>query len=150
MTQINKKLKNIETSCKALGAAMFMFTVCLYMAIGALFALVSDEAFYYHIAFAFIIQGIIVSLVASTVWMLCFLVTKSWGFITRYLLALGIWAVLFVISMLVPIISVIEGHLIWVICSAVSTLIFGTAVAVASNMHFRKTGTRSVLLWEIN
>jgi len=150
MTKINNELKKMELSCKALGAAMFMGTVCLYMAIGALFTFVSSEAFYYHISFTFLLQGIVVSLAASAVWVLCFSLTKAWGFSIRYLLALITLAALFAVSMLIPAINVVEGHFIWVISGVISTLAFGTAVAVSSNIHFRKTGSRSVLLWEIN
>ncbi|MCL2376636.1 MAG: hypothetical protein FWC76_04485 [Defluviitaleaceae bacterium] len=147
MTKINKKM---ELSCKALGAAMFMFTVCLYMAIGALFASMGGEVFNYHISFALLIQGIAVSLVASTAWVLCFSFNKPWGFFTRYIISLVALAALFVISMLIPVVNGAEGHFIWIISGIASTFVFGTAVAVSSNMHFRKTGLRSALLWEIN
>jgi len=150
MTKMNEKLKKMELSCKALGAAMFMFTVCLYMAIGTVLALVSGNAFYYHISFAFLIQGIAMSLIASSAFVLPFSLSKSWGFLMRYLIALAVLAALFIISMLIPAISAVEGYFVWAISGVISAFVFGTAVAVSSNMHFRKTGSRSALLWEIN
>jgi len=147
MTKICKKL---ELSCKALGAAMFMGAICLYMAIGALFTFVSGGGFYYHVPFVLLAQGIVVSMMASAMWAVCMSLAKSWGFFTRYLLVLVVLAALFVISMLIPVINGVDGHLIWIISVAVSTFAFGTAVAVYSNMHFRKTGTISALIWEIS
>lgn len=146
---MKKMNKEMELSYKALSAAMFMGTVCLYMAIGAVFALVSGEGFNYHVSFAFLIQGVVVSTLASIVCVLCFGSAKSWSFVTRYLLTLLILSALFILSMLIPVIGSTKGHFMWVISGAASILAFGTAVAVLSNQHFKKTGTRSVLLWEL-
>jgi len=142
--------KKIELSCKALGAGMFMGTVCLYMAIGAVFAFVSGESFYYHISFAFLIQGMAVSMIVSAMWVLCFSLAKPWSFLARYLLALIIMAALYTISMLIPVINGTEGHFMWIVSGIISTFAFGTTVAVSSNMLFKKTGSRSALLWEMN
>jgi len=148
MTKISKK--QIELSCKALGAGMFMGIICLYIAIGALFTLVSGEGFYYHVSFAFLIQGIVVSMTASVIWLLYFSLSKSWSFLTRYLLAFITLAALFIISMLIPAINGAEGYFIWVISGFISTFAFGTGVAVSSNKHFRNTGSRTALIWEIS
>ena len=129
---------------------MFMGTICLYIAIGALFAFVSGEGFYYHISFVFLIQGMVVSMIASSMWVLCFSLVKSWSFFARYSLAFITLAALFVTSMLLPVISGTEGHVIWIVSGIISTFAFGTAVAVSSNKYFRITGSRSALLWEIS
>jgi len=128
---------------------MFLGTVFLYMVIGSIFALVSRESFYYHIPFAFLIQGIIKSMVISFVWTLCFSNIKAWGFFKRYLLALMVLVVLAVISMLIPLINGVQWFAIWIISGIISSLIFGTAVAASSNMYHKKTGKRNALLWEI-
>jgi len=146
MTKISKKL---ELSCKALGAGMFMLNVILYMAIGAISAFIGQEH-YYHVSFAFLIQGAAVSMIASTAWVLLFSFNKSWGFFTRYLLALIVLAASFAVSILIPAISMTEGYLLWIVSGIISTLTFGTAVAVSSNRLFGKTGSRSALLWEIS
>ena len=147
MKKISKK---IELSCKALGAAMFMGTVCLYMALGALFVFVSDAGFYYNISFAFLIQGILVSMIASAVWVLCFSSVKARGFFARYVPAFIGLAALFAASMLIPAIRGTEGYVLWIASGFLSTFAFGTAVAVSGNRYFKKTGTRSALLWEIS
>jgi len=144
---MKKMSKEMELSCKALGAAIFMGIVCLYMAIGAL---LGGDHFHYHVSFAFLMQGIAVSMLSSAMWVLCFGSANLWRFFTRYLLILVILAVLFAMSMLIPAINAIEGHFIWIISGIISTLAFGTAVAVLSNKRFKKTGTRSTLLWEIS
>ena len=146
MNIINKEM---EVSCQALGAAMFMATACLYMAIGVLFAFVNQESFYYHVSFAFLIQSVAVSMSASTVWVLCFGFIKAWGFITRYFLALLILVILFGISMLIPAINSLDGSLLWIISGLISTIAFGTGLAILSEKHLRQTGIRSVLIWEI-
>jgi len=89
------------------------------------------------------------SLIASAAFVLPFSLTKSWGFFTRYIIALVTLAALFTASMLIPVIHIVEGHFLWLISGAISTFVLGTAVAVLSNMYFRKTGSRSALLWEI-
>ena len=141
--------KDMELSCKALGAAMFLGIICAYIAIGAAFAFVSGTDFYYHVSFAFLIQGIAVSMIASAAWVLCFSLAKSWSFLTRYLLVLTISAALFATSMLIPAINATEG-LIWLISGIISTFSFGTGVAILSSKHFKNTGARSTLLWELN
>jgi len=147
---MKKITKEMELSIKALGAAMFMGTVCLHIAIVALFAFISGDNFYYHISFAFLIQGMIASMLASATWALCFGSTKSWRFLAKYLLTTIILVALFAITMLIPAINSTEGHFIWIVSGLISTFAFGTAVAVLSDKHFKKTGSRSVLLWELN
>ena len=147
--KLKKISKETELSCKALGAAMFMAAVCLYMAIGAVFASVSGEDFYYHISFVFLIHGMIVSMLSSVLWVLCFGLVKPWGFFCRYLIALIILTALFGLSILMPVINSTEEHFLWIISSLISTLAFGTAIAVLSEKRLRKTGVRSVLLWEL-
>jgi len=147
MTKISKK---VELSCKALGAGMFMGIVCLYMALGALSAFVRSEDFYFHVSFAFLIQGMVVSMAASVIWALCFSLNKSWGFFTRYLLVLIALAILFLLSVLFPAIRMTEGYYIWIISGIISTFAFGSAVAVSSSRLFAKTGTRTTLIWEVS
>jgi len=142
--------KKIELSCKALGAGMFMGTVCAYLAIGAVLTFISSGGFYYHVTFPLLIQGIVVSMAASALWVLCFTHAKGWGFATRYMVAFVPLAVLFVISVFLPVINGAEGHILWVASGVFSTLAFGTTVAVASNKHYKNTGSRSALLWEIS
>jgi len=146
---MKKMNKNVELSCKALGAAIFMGIVCLHMGIEALFALISGNNFNYHISFAFLIHGIVISMPASAAWVLCFGSAKPWSFFTRYLLALTVLVALFTITILIPAINSTEGHFTWVVSGIISTFSFGTAIAVFSNKHFRKTGIRSTLIWEI-
>jgi len=147
MTKICKK---VELSFKALGSAIFMGTVCLYMAIGALLALVSGEAFYYNVPFTFLMQGMGMSMLAAPAWVLCFGSGKPLSFSARYLLVLIILAVLTAVSMSIPAINSTDGHFVWVISGIISTLAFGTTVAVLSNKHFRNTGARCTLLWELS
>ena len=144
-----KKNKDIELSCKALGAAMFMLTVVLYMVIGTLYARISGEDFNYHVSFAFLIQGMIVSMLSSLIWIVCFGFIKSWRFFTRYLLLFIVIVAFFVVSILIPIINSAEGYGIWIISGVISTFVFTTAVAVLSEKQRKKTGARSVLLWEL-
>ena len=147
---MKKMSKQMELSFKALGAAMFMGTVFLHMAIGALFGFISEENFYYNVSFALLIQGMAVSMLASAAWVLCFGCAKPWGFVPRYLLALVVLAALFAISIYIPVINSTENYFTWVVSGVVSTLAFGSAVAMLSNKRFRKTGSRSTLLWELN
>ena len=147
MTKICKKQ---ELSYKALGAAMFMGAICLHMAIGVLFARVNGRGFYYHVPFALLVHGIVASMAVSAAFSLCISLAKSWGFVARYLLALLVLVALLAISILIPVINRVDGYHIWLISVAISTFAFGTAIAVYSNMHFKNTGLRSALIWEIS
>ena len=144
-----KNLKKIETSSKSLAAAMFMATVCLYMIIGALISSRMYDVFYYHIPFCFLIQGVVVSLAASAVWMAAFAHGKQWGFFVRYLLAFIVITVLFGASVLIPAINSEAGHLRWLLSSFIVTIGMGTALAVKNEKYFKNTGKRSVLIWEL-
>jgi len=143
------KHKEMELSGKALGAAMFMATAVIYMAIGAIFAVLNREGFNYQLPFAFLIQSMIVSLVSSLMWVVCFGVIKSWKFFARYSMLLLFILALAGVSMLIPVVNAIEGHFIWIISGLISTFAFGTAVAVMSEKQLKKTGARSVLIWEL-
>jgi len=148
MKETNKD-KDMELSFKALGAGMFMGTAVLYMAIGGLFAMISEGDFYYHVSFAYLIQGMIVSMASSIMWMVCFGLIKSWQFLARYLLLFITIVTLSGGSMLIPFINSTDGHFVWIISNLISTLAFGTAVAILSEKQLKKTGARSVLLWEL-
>ena len=141
---MKKISKEMETSCKALGAAMFMATVLIYMGIGALYAQIYGGHFYYHIPFAFLIQAFIVAMIGSVVWVLSFKL-GSHGFAARYLLALVITLAMFGISLLIPIINGTPGHFLWLISGIFSILAFGTPLAALSEKAFKATGERP--LW---
>ena len=146
---MKKISKHTEMSCKSMGAAMFTATVCLYMMAGSLFALASNEQFYYHAPFSFLIQGMIASMIASVVWAVSFGYVKSWNFFARYLLSLIILAVLFGASILIPAINSVAKHYLWVSSGFIASLGMGTAFAVVSEKHFRSTGLRSTIIWEL-
>jgi hypothetical protein len=146
MAKMNKEM---ELNYKTLGASMFLASVCLYMAVGALFAFISSEDFYYQIPFSFLIQGVIVSMSVSIAWTLCFGLDKAWGFLTRYILIFIILLALSGISIVIPSINSIKGHFLWIISCFFASLAFVTGVSVMSIKYKTKTGIRSVLLWEI-
>ena len=146
---MKKKYKNLELSSKALGAAMFMFTVCLFMGICALYNALNEESVNTNIPFALLIHGIILSIMCSGVWVLFFGLGEKCGFVSRYLPALVLTGSLFGISMIIPVIKNADEAFFWIICGFVSTFLFGSGVAVLSEIKRRKTGIRSVLLWEL-
>ena len=146
---MKKISKSMEVSCQALGAAIFMTTACFYMVAGAIFNWAGSGDFYFHIPLAFLIQGVVISMIASVVWTLLLGVVTSYTFLVRYLLALIVLSALLGVSILIPAINSTTGHFIWIISSFVSIFFFGTALAALSQKHFKKTGVRSVLVWEI-
>ena len=146
---MKKISKHMEISCQSLGVAIFMCTVCIYMVVVAIFTWISNGDFYFNIPFAFLIQGVAISMMASIVWTLVLGLMKSWVFLARYFLALIILVALLGVSMLIPAINSTTGYFIWIISSFVSLFFFGTALAALSEKHFKKTGDRSVLVWEI-
>ena len=146
---MKKIYKDMELSSKALGAAIFMATVCLYMGIGAINARISEADFNYYIPFAFLIHGVIISLMVSGAWVLCFGLIKTKGFIFRYLFTLITILALYGITLLFPVIISKESYFIWVISSFVSAFLFLTGVSVLNEMLYKKTGARNVLLWEL-
>ena len=149
MMKKTNKNKDLELSFKALGAGMFMGTAVLYMAIKALLVIIGEEGFYYHVSFAFLIQGMIVSMAASIMWVVCFGLIKSWNFSARYLVLFIVIVALSGVSMLIPVINTTDGRFVWIISNLVSTLAFSTAVAVLSEKQLKQNGARSVLLWEL-
>jgi len=146
---MKKISKHMEISCQSLGAAMFMAAVCVYMAAGIIIGWASEEGFRYHIPFVFLLQGVVLSMTASIVWTLFFGLIKSWKLPAKYFSAMAVVAALLGISMLIPAINSKPGHFIWIISCFISTIGFGTLLAVFSEAYLKKTGERSVLVWEI-
>ena len=146
---MKKKYKELELSSKSLGAAMFMFAVCIYMVITAILNAQNCENIIYHVTFAFLIHGIILSLICSGVWVLFFGLGDKCGFFSRYFPALALTAILYGISLIIPAIKNIDGALFWIVSGFSSSFLFGTSVALLSEKKKRTTGTRSVLLWEL-
>ena len=146
---MKKKFKDLELSSKALGAAMFMFTVCLFMAICALYNAFNEESVNTNIPFALLIHGIIMSLICSSVWILFFGLGEKCGFVSRYLTALVLTGSLFGISMIVPVIKNADGFFFWIVSGFASSFLFGSGIAVLSEIKRKKTGIRSALLWEL-
>ena len=149
IADMKTKYKDIELSGKSLGAAMFMATVCLYMAIGALSARLSGADFYYHIPFVFLVHGVIISLLAAGVWVINFGLIKTKGFGFRFLFTLIILTALFGISIKLPVINSNIGYELWIISGLISTAAFIIGVSVLSEKYLKKTGSRTVLLWEL-
>ena len=141
--------KETELSIKALWASMFMATICIYIIAGFILRLFDVEDFSHYISFAFLIQGLVISMIGSAAWTLSFGHNKNWRFVARYLLSLAIMAASFAVSMLIPVINAAQWHLLWLICGLFSTIAFGTGIAVFSEKHLKKTGKRSALLWEV-
>ena len=144
-----KVSKHTEMSLKSMGAAMFMFTIALYMIAGGLFALSTSEHFYYHVHFVFLIQGMIVSMAASAVFAISFGYVKSWNFLARYSLVTALLAALFGTSMLIFAANAVAGYHLWVLSGFIATFAMGTAFSIVSEKHFRSTGQRSVIIWEL-
>jgi|GEM_PF-1283601 len=149
MKDMKSKHKELEMSIKALGAAMFMATVCLYLLVGGVAFLLGREEFQFHVPFAFLIQGLIASMAASAAWMLCVGNIKKMGFAAKYLMVMAITLALFGMSALIPAIRSTDGVWLWLASGLVATVAFGTAIAATSEKRLKKTGTRSVLLWEL-
>ena len=144
-----KKFKDIETSCKSMGAAMFMFNVCIYMAVRTLSAAFLNIKIYYQIPFAFIIHGIIISMISSALWFLFFGFIKQWCFLPRYLLTLLVLVAFFGLSALIPVINSNAGYYHWIISGFASVFLMGTAFSVANEKTYKNTGKRIVLIWEL-
>ncbi|MCL2373601.1 MAG: hypothetical protein FWC78_09420 [Defluviitaleaceae bacterium] len=140
--------KKVELSCKALGAAVFMGMICIYMGLGVIFWLLGWGVVS-QISFWFLLQGIALAMVASGAWVLSFGAGKNWGFGARYLLAIGVLAAAVGLSVAIPGLRAMDGFYLWLASGTGAALAFGNAVAVLSHRHFKATGLRSSLLWEI-
>jgi len=141
--------KETELTIKALGAAMFMATVCLYMAVGFVLSHAVLDDFVFTLHFALLIQGILASLLASAGWVICIGLTKTGSFLVRYLLAVVLNLGVFAITLLIPGINLIEWYMLWLACGVFSTIAFGTGVAALSHRQLKKYGRETVLLWQL-
>ena len=139
----------MELSSKALGAAMFMATVCLYMGIEIIKAKTSDADITCYIPFAFLLHGIVFALMTSGAWVLCFGLIKTKNYIITALLTLIILLIITGVSIVLPVINTKAGYLIWIISCFASSFLFITGVTALYIKLEIKTGIRSVLLWEL-
>ena len=53
------------------------------------------------------------------------------------------------ISAFVPVISKSDGYIMWILSCMISLYGFGLLLAFYSERYYKKTGIRSVLVWEI-
>ncbi|MCL2365122.1 MAG: hypothetical protein FWC71_10720 [Defluviitaleaceae bacterium] len=141
--------KEIELSIKALSAAIFMATICMHMIVGFVLRLLNVYEGYLHVSFAFLMQGMVISMTGAAAWVLSFGYGKAWSFGARYVLAAVISMVVAGVSMLVPAIHAAELHLYWLASGLICSFAFGTAIAVLSEKRLKISGACSVLLWEL-
>jgi len=141
--------KHMEVSCQSLGAAMFMAIVCIYMIIGAITVWAGNGAFYYHIQFTLLIQGVIISMSASIIWTLFLGMSSIKSLFAKIFLCSMIIMILLGISVLIPAINKSDGYIFWILSCIISLFGFGILLALYSERYYKKTGVRSVLVWEI-
>jgi hypothetical protein len=77
-----KKIMAFVLPIKAMAAMIFAGFICLYMISGILYAVVTGVEFNYMIPFAFVFQGLGLSVLISILWELFFgnTVIKKWRF----------------------------------------------------------------------
>jgi hypothetical protein len=120
------------------------------MIVGYISTLITGTEFYFSLPFAFILHGVIITLIISGVWVMLFGLNKSWKFIVRYSLFLITLIILYVLSIFNPIMNSIAGYHLWLICSFI--VVFGsmTGFSIANEKYFINKGERNVLIWEIS
>ncbi|MDR2962503.1 MAG: hypothetical protein LBU90_02510 [Bacteroidales bacterium] len=145
-----KKLsREMEVSWQAMAAVTFMVSACLYVIYNLLYVFIQRvEGAHLVVPAAFIIHGVMVSVLYSGAFILCFGMVEHWRGLARYFCALAILLTLFGVSLLIPQIRSNEG-LIWLAALFAVSFPFLTAVSILSEKRHTKTGIRSVLLWEL-
>ena len=128
---------------------MFMAAVCFYIIICSITPLIGNEDISYHITFALLIHGVIISMSASIVWTLILSIKKIKSAFLRTLLCSIIIVIMLGISIFIPVLNSSNGFIIWILSCIISLFGFGILLAVYSEIYFKKTGIRSVLVWEI-
>ena len=141
--------KHMEVSCQSLGAAMFMAIVCFYMIIRAVITLIGDDVSFYHVPFSLLIQGVIISMSSSIIWTLILGISSIKSLVIKVILCLMFIIILLFVSVLIPVVNKSDGYIIWILSCAISLFGFGILLAFYSEKYYKRTGVRSVLVWEI-
>ena len=122
--------KNSVVTWIALGATMFMATVCIYLIIGILISSKIYPVFYYYVPFSFLVQGLVMSMAASGVWLVLFGNKKLMHFMIRFIIAMVIITAFYLISDQIPAINSLVGHLRWIWSCCVAILVLGVPFSI--------------------
>ena len=127
--------RNTVITWIAMCAAMFMTTVCVYILIGTLISSKIYEVFYYYVPFSFLIHGMVLSMVAASLWLMFFGQKKSLRFLVRFLIVLAILATLYLISTQISVIYSLVGYLRWIWSCYIAILGLGVPFSIMKEKH---------------
>ncbi len=132
---MNKINKNIIAIWLAVGAVIFMAAVCVYLLIGTLISSKIYPVFHYYVPFSFLVQGMVMSMAASGMWLLLFGNKKPLPVSVRYLIAIVILLVLYFISVRIPAINSLVGHLRWLWSCCIAVLALGVPFSIVKEKN---------------
>lgn len=138
-----KKMMSYILPAKTFAAMIFTGFICLYMMTGSIYAVVTGESFDYAIPFAFVLQGLILSLLISLLWAALFNNTmdRKLRYFPRLLLFSFALTVAFAVSLLTFVAIPTGWTKIWLIadgCVAVGVII----LSFISEVYYKATGKR--------
>ncbi len=134
---MRKSIKTQIITWIAFGAILFMTTVCIYLLIGTLISSKIYPVFYYYVPFSFLVQGMLMSMAASGVWLLLFGYKKLLHFSIRYLISAAVFMAIYFVSVQIPVINSLVGHLRWMWSCCIAILGWGVPFSIVNEKHNR-------------
>lgn len=124
-----KKILDCVVPVKAIAGMVFMGIICLYMVTGGLYAAMTGTLFDYAIPFIFIVQGLLLAVAASVLWLVIFndIVIKKMRYFQRLMLFSVSLAVVFAVCLLTFMAIPTEWSRLWLTvngCVAVGVVVF--------------------------
>jgi hypothetical protein len=136
-----KKLISFVVPMKAYAALIFAGMIWLYVVSGVLYAQLTGAAFDYSIPFLFILQGLVLSMLISTLWSVFIsdVLIKKLRFFARFLLFGFSLMILLSLCFLTFFAIPTNWAKLWLAVTAV--IVFGIVIlSCLSEIYFRKTG----------
>ena len=138
-----KKMMQFVMPVKSLAAMVFAGLMCAYMAAGSLYAVITGTPFKYNIPFAFVLEGLMLSIVIAILWIVLLSDTfiKRMRFSPRLILfAVGLAAALG-LCFLVFFARHTDWAKLWLI--VIGVFVFAViALSVLAELYFKATGRR--------
>ena len=138
-----KKIMDWVMPAKNLAALVFAGLMCLYMVAGALMPVVRGARFNYTIPFVFVVQGLVLAVVAAAAWLglLRNTTPHKWPYLPRLAAFSGLLVVALAACLLTFFLMPTDWAKLWLIVAA-AVMAGVVALSAAGEAYFKSTGHR--------
>ena len=138
-----KKLLNFVLPLKSFAAMIFSGFICAYMVTGTLYSIILKDPFNYTIPFVFVLQGLVLSIVISSLWVIILgdTIIKKMRYLPRLIIFSISLMVVLVLCLLTFFAIPTDWAKLWLIVAGL--VVMGIiALSILFELYYRITGKR--------